>query len=189
MSELQHWLPEDATFAPQINKTSTAMMHLRHSLESGATGCGGSEAGSPGKEGSVADSVRSSTTSVVDRLYAFHDKVGGEAAQHTCAYVLATLNFTELPCTLQFLKPCFIATAALQLPVTVPNPYTVPGPFALMECSEGLTLVHHPPLLSQAKAKLEEKREMLNGSYDPATGRQLYKPEVGRAPRSLVRNR
>jgi hypothetical protein len=73
MAELQHWLPEDATFAPQINKTSTAMMHLRHSLESGVAG---SEAGSPGKEGSVADSVRSSaTSSVVDRLYAFHDKV------------------------------------------------------------------------------------------------------------------
>ena len=40
----------------------------------------------------------------------------------------------------------------------------------------------------QTKAKLEEKRELLNGPIDPATGRPLYKPEVGRGPRNVARN-
>ncbi|GFH16201.1 PFU domain-containing protein, partial [Haematococcus lacustris] len=108
LSELQSWLPDDVTFAPQINRTGTAAAHLRHSLD--ALGLqkraeGGAGDGSPG----TAD-VRAS---VVDRLYMNYEKT---------------------------------------------------------------------------KAKLEGKREQLNGPVDPVTGRQLYKPAVGRGPRNVARN-
>uniref|UniRef100_A0A7S0R6Y6 PFU domain-containing protein n=1 Tax=Chlamydomonas leiostraca TaxID=1034604 RepID=A0A7S0R6Y6_9CHLO len=43
--------------------------------------------------------------------------------------------------------------------------------------------------LEKTKAKIEEKREMIYGAVDPNTGRQLYKPEVGRAPKNMNRNR
>ncbi|KAL6760366.1 hypothetical protein V8C86DRAFT_1773436, partial [Haematococcus lacustris] len=69
LSELQSWLPDDVTFAPQINRTGTAAAHLRHSLD--ALGLqkraeGGAGDGSPG----TAD-VRAS---VVDRLYMNYEK-------------------------------------------------------------------------------------------------------------------
>ncbi len=35
----------------------------------------------------------------------------------------------------------------------------------------------------QTKAKLEEKRAQLHGGVDATTGRPLYQPKVGRAPR------
>lgn len=45
----------------------------------------------------------------------------------------------------------------------------------------------HPAL--QRDRKLAEQRAQLNGSTDPTTGKQLYKPETGRAPRNAERNR
>lgn len=46
-----------------------------------------------------------------------------------------------------------------------------------------------PVLCAQTKAKLEEARERINGPVDPNTGRHLYRPEVGRGPKNVARNR
>lgn len=40
----------------------------------------------------------------------------------------------------------------------------------------------------QRNARLEEARAKQTGPVDPATGRTLYQPEMGRGPRSFSRN-
>lgn len=105
MEQLQSWLPEEATFAPAINKSSVTDAAIRRSLEALRA-----KAVKEGGDGSV-----DGRPSVVDRLYVS---------------------------------------------------------------------------MERSKAKLDEKRALLHGDVDPATGTPLFRPTVGRAPRGpTARNR
>ena len=90
MAELAHWLPDDWSFQPSTNHGAVARKHLMRSFESlnnsGGGGGGGATAAAGAGVGSVAGvaDVRTSLPTmgkhVVDRLYAFHDRVRAAGA-------------------------------------------------------------------------------------------------------------
>lgn len=71
--ELQSWLPEEATFKPNVNKSNMAQAYLNRSFETMGQSVGNASKADANDTSSEAPSMRAS---VVDRLYLNMEKVG-----------------------------------------------------------------------------------------------------------------